>query len=53
MIVIRGCHLPPQGAARTPNSEPSPIGLYLPPEQKPEAVVHALKVGLKLVCYFH
>ncbi|XP_044022142.1 coiled-coil domain-containing protein 85C-A isoform X4 [Siniperca chuatsi] len=36
-------HLPPQGAARTPSSEPSPTGFYLPPEQKPEAVVHAMK----------
>ncbi|XP_044022139.1 coiled-coil domain-containing protein 85C-A isoform X2 [Siniperca chuatsi] len=33
-----------QGAARTPSSEPSPTGFYLPPEQKPEAVVHAMKV---------
>ncbi|KAI3367995.1 hypothetical protein L3Q82_026819, partial [Scortum barcoo] len=32
------------GAVQTPSSEPSPTGLYLTPEQKPEAVVHALKV---------
>ncbi|KAM9340736.1 coiled-coil domain-containing protein 85C-A-like [Symphorus nematophorus] len=32
------------GAARTPSNEPSPTGLYLPPGQKPEAVVHAMKV---------
>ncbi|XP_045918848.1 coiled-coil domain-containing protein 85C-A isoform X2 [Micropterus dolomieu] len=33
-----------QVAARTPSSELSPTGLYFPPEQKPEAVVHAMKV---------
>ncbi|XP_040917527.1 coiled-coil domain-containing protein 85C-A isoform X2 [Toxotes jaculatrix] len=33
-----------QGAAQTPSSEPSPTGLYFPPGQKPEAVVHAMKV---------
>ncbi|KAK7904478.1 hypothetical protein WMY93_017085 [Mugilogobius chulae] len=32
------------GAARTPSGEPSPTGLYLSPGQKPEAVVHAMKV---------
>uniref|UniRef100_A0AAV2JES1 Coiled-coil domain-containing protein 85C n=1 Tax=Knipowitschia caucasica TaxID=637954 RepID=A0AAV2JES1_KNICA len=33
-----------QGTARTPSGEPSPTGLYLSPGQKPEAVVHAMKV---------
>ncbi|XP_072314262.1 coiled-coil domain-containing protein 85C-like isoform X2 [Eucyclogobius newberryi] len=33
-----------QGAARTPSGEPSPTGLFLSPGQKPEAVVHAMKV---------
>ncbi|XP_071761487.1 coiled-coil domain-containing protein 85C-A-like [Centroberyx gerrardi] len=33
-----------QGASRTPSGEPSPTGTYLPPGQKPEAVVHAMKV---------
>ncbi|XP_071378500.1 coiled-coil domain-containing protein 85C-A-like [Centroberyx affinis] len=32
------------GASRTPSGEPSPTGTYLPPGQKPEAVVHAMKV---------
>ncbi|XP_041809546.1 coiled-coil domain-containing protein 85C-A-like [Chelmon rostratus] len=32
------------GAARTPSGELSPTGLYLPPGQKPEVVVHAMKV---------
>lgn len=32
------------GAARTPSGEPSPTGVYLSPGQKPEAVVHAMKV---------
>lgn len=32
------------GAPRTPSGEPSPTGIYLPPGQKPEAVVHAMKV---------
>lgn len=32
------------GAARTPSSEPSPPGMYFSPGQKPEAVVHAMKV---------
>ncbi|XP_034051337.1 coiled-coil domain-containing protein 85C-A [Thalassophryne amazonica] len=27
-----------------PGFEPSPTGIYLPPGQKPEAVVHAMKV---------
>ncbi|XP_033844065.1 coiled-coil domain-containing protein 85C-A isoform X2 [Periophthalmus magnuspinnatus] len=33
-----------QGAARTPSGEPSPTEIYLSPGQKPEAVVHAMKV---------
>ncbi|XP_033844064.1 coiled-coil domain-containing protein 85C-A isoform X1 [Periophthalmus magnuspinnatus] len=32
------------GAARTPSGEPSPTEIYLSPGQKPEAVVHAMKV---------
>ncbi|XP_042245066.1 coiled-coil domain-containing protein 85C-A-like isoform X1 [Thunnus albacares] len=32
------------GAARTPSGEPSPTGIFYPPGQKPEAVVHAMKV---------
>lgn len=32
------------GAPRTPSGEPSPTGIYLSPGQKPEAVVHAMKV---------
>ncbi|XP_042356006.1 coiled-coil domain-containing protein 85C-A-like [Plectropomus leopardus] len=33
-----------QSAVQTPNSEPSSTGLYLSPKQKPEAIVHAMKV---------
>ncbi|CAK6980782.1 coiled-coil domain-containing protein 85C-A [Scomber scombrus] len=33
-----------EGASRTPSGEPSPTGIYFPPGQKPEAVVHAMKV---------
>ncbi|XP_056151785.1 coiled-coil domain-containing protein 85C-A [Lampris incognitus] len=32
------------GTGRTPSGEPSPTGGFLPPGQKPEAVVHAMKV---------
>ncbi|KAM4625692.1 coiled-coil domain-containing protein 85C-A [Polymixia lowei] len=32
------------GTGRTPSGEPSPTGGYLSPGQKPEAVVHAMKV---------
>ncbi|KAL7379982.1 hypothetical protein ABVT39_009528 [Epinephelus coioides] len=32
------------GAAQTPSSEASSTGLYPPPKQKPEAIVHAMKV---------
>lgn len=34
----------PQGSGRTPSGEPSPPADYLPVGQKPEAVVHAMKV---------
>lgn len=33
-----------QNHPRTPNGEVSPTGFYLPLGQKPEAVVHAMKV---------
>ena len=38
--------LPLQGAARTP----SPTEFYIPPGQKPEAIVHAMKVDHNSAC---